>query len=88
MGVTEEAGKVASSVVEVMRGAPVILALLLVNAAFLGFTTYLLGQVAANAREQRSDQSALISQLVRDIRECRTGDSPKSLMFRDIRRRP
>lgn len=78
MGVTEEAGKAASGVIEVMKGAPVILALLLVNAAFIGIFTYFLGQVSARVGNRDTAQLALIEKLVGDIRDCRQGPRTNS----------
>jgi hypothetical protein len=73
MGVTEEAGKVAISTVDAMKGAPLAIALLLVNVGFLAFAGYVLGEVAANASERNKQQMDLISRLVTDIRDCRQG---------------
>jgi uncharacterized protein HemX len=73
MGVTEEAGKVATGVVDALKATPVVIALLVVIAIFLGFATYLLGEVAANARERNKSQLEMISKLVTDIRDCRQG---------------
>ena len=75
MGLTEEAGKVGVSAVETMKGAPLAIALLIVNCAFLGFASYVLGEVAANAAERNKAQLQLINDLVHDIRDCR---SPKT----------
>lgn len=83
----ETTGKVASGVVEVMRGSPVILALLLVILGFLIFASYLLGEVATNARERNKEQLALIENLVKDIRDCRSG-SGRSMLFKDAIGRP
>jgi hypothetical protein len=73
MGVTEEAGRVASGVVEAMKSAPLAIALLVVNIGFLGFAAYILGEVAENARERNMTQTELIANLVKDIRDCRQG---------------
>jgi hypothetical protein len=69
-GVAEEAGKVASTAVESMKSVPLAIALLVVNAAFLGFNGYVLSEVSANARERNKDQMELIGRLVKD---CRSG---------------
>ena len=69
MGVTEEAGKVGVSAVEAMKGAPLAIALLIVNCAFLGFASYVLGEVAANAAERNKAQLKLITDLVHDCRQ-------------------
>jgi len=73
MGMTEEAGKVAGGVVDALKGSPVMMALLVVIAIFLGFVTYLLYEVAGNARERNKSQLDMISKLVTDIRDCRQG---------------
>lgn len=71
MGLTEEAGKAVGSVVDAMKGAPLAIALLVVNIGFLGFAAYLLGEVAANAKERNRGQLEMIQTLVKDIRDCR-----------------
>jgi hypothetical protein len=73
MGLTEEAGKVAVSAVQSMQGAPLAIALLLVNVGFLGFAAFILGEVAENAALRNKTQMDLIVQLVTDIRDCRQG---------------
>lgn len=76
MGVTEEAGKVATATVTAMGGSPMTLALLFVNFGFLGLTAYVLGEVANSAQERQQTQMALIEKLVTDIRDCRQGPKP------------
>ena len=73
MGVTEEAGKVATSAISALSSTPTAIALLVINAIFLGFTVYVLGEVAANSQERNKSQTELISKLVTDIRDCRQG---------------
>jgi hypothetical protein len=73
MGVSEEAGKVAGGVVDAMKGTPMLLVLLLVNAAFLGVVVYLMGEAVANSAERNRTQLDLIGKLVSDIRDCRQG---------------
>lgn len=73
MGVTEEAGKAAGSVVDAMKGTPMLLVVLLINAAFLGVIVYLMGEAVANSAERNRTQLELISKLVGDIRDCRQG---------------
>jgi hypothetical protein len=75
-GLTEEAGKVANTAVTAMSGAPLAIALLVVNVGFLGFSGYILGEVAENARERNQAQLQLVSSLVNDIRDCRQGPKP------------
>jgi len=76
MGLTEEAGKVATATVGAMQSSPLAIALLLVNVGFLAFAGYVLGEVAANAGERNRQQMDLISRLVADIRDCRQGGRP------------
>lgn len=71
--VTQEVGKAAASAVEAMKSTPLAIALLVVNVGFLGFSAYVLGEVAANASERNKSQLELISRLVTDIRDCRQG---------------
>jgi hypothetical protein len=76
MGIAEEAGKVAASTVDAMKAAPLAIALLFVNMGFLGFTAFILGEVASNAGERNKAQLQLINDLVHDIRDCRQGPRP------------
>jgi len=71
--VAEEVSKVASSTIDAMKSSPLAIALLVVNVGFLGFAAYVLGEVAANASERNKSQLELITNLVRDIRDCRQG---------------
>jgi hypothetical protein len=71
--VVEQDGQVASSTIEAMKSTPLAIALLVVNMAFLGFAAYVLGEVAANASERNKSQLELITNLVRDLRDCRQG---------------
>jgi Tfp pilus assembly protein PilV len=75
MGVAEEAGKAATATVSAMSSQPLAIALLVINIGFLAFAGYVLGEVAANASERNKSQLELISNLVRDIRDCRQGPS-------------
>lgn len=72
-GIVEETGKVASVAVNALSGAPIVIGLLLVNIAFLGFTAYILGEVSGNTAERNKAQLAMINELVHDIRDCRGG---------------
>jgi hypothetical protein len=85
MSIPEEAGKVASTAIDAMRSVPLAIALLLVNAGFLGFNGYVLSEVSANARERNKDQMALIAGLVRD---CRGSQNGKSMLFKDVIGKP
>jgi hypothetical protein len=75
--VTQGVTKVATGIVSTMSGNPLSLALLLINIAFLGFAAYILGEVAASARERNKVQNELITNLVRDIRDCRQPARPQ-----------
>lgn len=68
MGISEEGGKVAGSVVDAMKGTPMLLVVLLINAAFLGVLVYLMGEAVANSGERNRQQLALIDKLA--TREC------------------
>jgi hypothetical protein len=84
----EQAAKVATSVVDVMRGAPVILALLLVIMGFLVFTAYMLGEVAENSRDRNKAQLQLIESLVKDVRDCQQSgkrSEAKSMLFQNMK---
>jgi len=76
MSIPEEVGKVAASTLDAMKSTPLAIALLVVNVGFLGFAAYVLGEVAANASERNKSQLELISNLVRDIRDCRQPAKP------------
>ena len=55
-GITEEGAKVAGSVVDAMKGTPMWLVVLLINAAFLGVIVYLMGEAVANSAERNKTQ--------------------------------
>lgn len=60
----EGVGKVATSAIDALRGNPLAIALLAVNCLFLGVAIYVLGEVAANAKERNAAQLDLIGKLV------------------------
>jgi hypothetical protein len=66
MGVSDEVGKVATSVSSTLGHTPVLLGFLVLVAGFLGF----------NAWRDKA-QFELIAKLVTDIRDCRGGEHPK-----------
>jgi len=70
MGAVEEGGKVATSVVESMKGQPLALAVIVVNVLFLVGGLWFLHEIATltSARQQRNDQL-----LVELVRECSGG---------------
>jgi hypothetical protein len=72
-GIVEQTGEVAKSAIQSMSGVPLAIALLCVNALFLGLMAYILGEVSANAGERNVAQLKLINDLVHDIRDCRGG---------------
>jgi hypothetical protein len=74
--VADDAVKVIGGVTDAMKSSPLALALLVVNVGFLGFASYVLGEVASNAAERNKTQTELVTKLVTDIRDCRQG--PKS----------
>lgn len=69
MGAIDEAGKVGVSAVEAMKSTPLAIALLLVNACFIGFVGYVLSIVGQNAAERNLSQTALIEKLVTECRQ-------------------
>lgn len=71
MSIPEQTAKVASSAIDAMRSTPLAIALLVVNCGFLGFAGFVLGEVAQNAAERNKAQLQLISDMIKDIRECR-----------------
>jgi hypothetical protein len=60
------ATKVATSVVGAMASTPLAIALLLVNAAFLVFTAWVLSIVAKNTVERNRTQTVFLEALVKD----------------------
>ena len=80
MGVVEEAGKVGTAAMGAMASTPLAIALLLVNVGFLGFAGYVLGEVAEGARVRNQTQMELITNLVKDIRDCRGGAHPTTFI--------
>jgi len=79
----ETTGKAVGSAIEAMKSTPLAIALLIVNVGFLGFAAYVLGEVAANAAERNKSQLQLITDLVKDIRDCRQGP-PRSSSYDPI----
>jgi hypothetical protein len=63
---TEQAAKLATTTVEAMKSVPLAIALLVVNIGFLGFASYVLGEVASNSQERNKLQMELIGQLAKD----------------------
>lgn len=63
MGVTEEAGGVAKRMVGILSGAPMLLALVMVNFATFAMVTYLV----ASAMEFRAKERA---QMFEILKEC------------------
>ena len=73
MAVTEEPARSAARAVARNVVAAAALPLLIVNCAFLGFTSYVLGEVSQNAAARNTSQMDLIGKLANDIRDCRQG---------------
>ena len=48
---------------------------------FLAFAAYVLGEVASNAAERNKNQTDLIAQMVKDIRDCKQG--PRMITLRE-----
>jgi len=76
--VIEQTGKAVAATAEAFKSTPLALALLIVNVGFLGFAGYVLGQVSVNASERNKSQMELISQMIKDIRDCRQGPQRSS----------
>lgn len=72
-GLVNGATEVAKTTVSALAGAPIVIGLLLVNIAFLGFTAYILGEVSNTSGERNKAQLSMINDLVHDIRDCRGG---------------
>lgn len=68
--VIKESVEAITATVTAMAGAPLAIALLLVNIGFLAFASYVLGEVAQNAAERNKTQMELISTLVKEIEGC------------------
>jgi hypothetical protein len=85
-GIVDSATKVATSTVSALSGAPIVIGLLLVNIAFLGFTAYILGEVSGNSEARNKAQLSLINDLVHDIRDCRGGTAvPRTSLETEIK---
>lgn len=69
--VSEDAANIATSAINAMKSAPLALALLLVNMIFLGFSAYILREVSVNSSERNKSQIELITNMARDLRDCR-----------------
>lgn len=86
MNALEEGGKAVTAVADAMKNAPLALALLIINAAFIGFVAYLLSEVSENARERNTAQIELINRV---LRECSSANnrSKSSIIFRSSKGR-
>lgn len=73
MGAIEEGGKAIGVIADSMKSAPLALALLLVNAAFIAFFGYLTHVVGVNARDRDRETAGLIKALAAD---CRAAGRP------------
>jgi hypothetical protein len=54
MGITEEAGGVAKRGLQILSGAPMLFALIVINFATLGMTTYLVASAIDNRAKERA----------------------------------
>jgi hypothetical protein len=86
--VTQAATQVGNRAIEAMTSVPLAIALLIVNAAFLGFSGYVLGIVGKNAAERNNTQMELIHNLVKDcLKESKSSNvhiHPRSYVFKPI----
>lgn len=64
MGALEEGGKAIGVVAESMKSAPLALALLIVNTAFIAFSTYMMHEVAETVQRRNEQQTQLIKSIV------------------------
>jgi hypothetical protein len=60
MGITEEAGGVARRTVAILSGAPMLLALVLVNFATFAMTTYLVATAIQNRAKERQQVMTML----------------------------
>jgi hypothetical protein len=80
MSITEGATKVGTAAVNAMQSQPLAIALLIVNCVFLGFSGYVLGEVAENAKERNKQQLELVSALIKQITDCNRGKPGASIL--------
>ena len=80
MGITEDAAKLGTAAVGAMSSQPLAIALLIVNCVFLGFSGYVLGEVAENAKERNKQQLELVGSLIKQITDCRQGKPGASIL--------
>jgi len=64
MGAMEEGGKVATSVVDSLKGTPMVLALLVINAVFIGFLTYVAHTMSKKNQADVIANQELIKQIL------------------------
>ena len=80
MNMLDEAGKIAANVVETFKATPVILALVLMDFAMLGFLFW----YSANVLDQRRQTVEIIAGLIQDtnkaLSHCVSDDVMRSLI--------
>jgi len=68
----DELRRAATNTYDTARSAPLALALLFLNAGFLIFGGYVIGELAANTAARDKAQFELIEKLINATVECRT----------------
>jgi hypothetical protein len=76
MDIKEGATRIAESTFDAMKSTPLAISLLVLNAGFLFFGAWILGQVAETNRAQDKAQFALLDKLITDLRGCQVGPKP------------
>lgn len=71
MGATEEAGKVASGIVDSLKSQPLVLALIVINVLFLAMFVWIAHEVATTNRIERTQRDTLIQELQKTCDACR-----------------
>ena len=83
MGAMEEGGKVATSVVDSLKGTPMVLALLVINAVFIGFLTYVAHTMSKKNEADIAANQELIKQILSTCFDKRSEvPPPKSMVFK------
>jgi hypothetical protein len=82
--ISGDIAKVSDSVVNAMASTPLAIALLLVNAAFLVFTAWVLGVVAKSTSERNKTQTAFMEALIKDCMDSQLRGSKTGYRIPDV----
>ena len=83
MGAVEEGGKVATTVVDSLKGTPMVLALLVINAVFIGFLTYVAHTMSGKNQAETLANQEMIKQILNSCFDKRSEIPPtKSMIFK------